>query len=134
MEPEYVPSESPDPQRPGVVYFEASLTPSCYRLADATHGDSSETNPRRAGDGQEQPDTPGTFLDLINRYQRVVADEPPHTETDSRRPKETRWRRPYLDESHQHNLECQCILGQRCKNGCHGHYTPRRRQTPSETQ
>ncbi len=36
MEPEYVPSESPDLQRPGVVYFEASLRPSCYRLADAT--------------------------------------------------------------------------------------------------
>ncbi len=93
MEPEYVPSEFSDSQHPGVVYFEASLRPSCYRLADATHGDSSETNPCRAGDGQDQPDTPGpgTFLDHINRYQRVVTEEPPHAETDSRRPKEMRW-------------------------------------------
>ena len=36
MEPEYVPSEFPDPQRPDVVYFKASLRPSCYQLADAT--------------------------------------------------------------------------------------------------
>ncbi len=106
MEPEYVPSEFLDPWRPGAVYCEASMRPSCRRLADATHGDSSEMNPRRAGDGQDQPDTPGTFLDSINRYQRVVAEKPPHAETDSRRPKEMRWHRPYLDESHQHNLEC----------------------------
>ncbi len=37
MEPEYVPSEFPDPWRPGAVYCEASMRPSCRRLADATH-------------------------------------------------------------------------------------------------
>ncbi len=87
MEPEYVPCEFPDPWHPDAVYCKASMRPSCRRLANTTHGDSSETNPRRAGDGQEPPDTPGTFLDRINRYQRVVTNEPPHTETDSRRPK-----------------------------------------------
>ena len=100
MEPEYEPEYIPDRrsyedlQCPGTVYFEASWRPSCDRLADATHGDSSETNPRRAGHGQEceQPDTPGTFLDRLNRYQRVVMNEPPHADTDSHRPKETRWR------------------------------------------
>ena len=102
------------------------MRPSCFRLADATHGDSSETNPCQAGDGQDQPDTPGTFLDRINRYQRVVMEEPPHTATDSHQPKEVRWHRPYPDESHQHNLECQCILGQRCTNGHHRHHTPQR--------
>ncbi len=38
MEPEYVPSEFPDPWRPGAVYCEASMRSSCRRLADATHG------------------------------------------------------------------------------------------------
>ncbi len=37
MEPEYIPSKFPDPWRPGVVYFEASVRPSCYCLADTTH-------------------------------------------------------------------------------------------------
>ncbi len=72
MEPEYVPSELPEPRCPGIVYYEASLRPSCYQLADATHSDSSEMNLCRAGDGQDQPDTSGTFLDCINRYQQVV--------------------------------------------------------------
>ncbi len=76
MEPEYVPSEFPDPWCPGAVYCEASMRPSCRHLADATHGDSSETNPRWAGDGHDQPDTLGTILDGINRYQRVVTGEP----------------------------------------------------------
>ncbi len=163
MEPEYEPTYLPGPdrrsyedlQRPGPAYFEASWRPSCDRLtdtlnqsgpngrpADATHGDSSETNPRRAGHDQEQehPDMdnmdapPGTFLDRLNRYQRVVANEPPHADTDSHKPKETRWRRPYPDEGHQHNLGCRCIPGQKCSNGHHGCYTPRRQRTPSETQ
>ncbi len=89
MEPEYASSEFPHPWRPGAIYCEASMRPSCLCLADTTHGDSSEMNPRRAGDSQDQPDTPGTFLDHINRYQRVVTEEPPHAATDSRRPRET---------------------------------------------
>ncbi len=134
MEPEYVPSGLPDLRHPGVVYYEASVRPSCYQLADATHGDSSKMNPRQAGDGQDQPDIPGTFLDHINCYQRVVTEEPPHAAMDSHRPREMRWRWPYPDESHQHNLECWCIPGQRCSNGRHGHFTPTRNRMPSETE
>ncbi len=103
MEPDYITSE---PQCPGVVYFEASARLSCYQLADTTHGDSLETNPHQVGDGQEQPDILGTLLDHINRYQRVMTEEPPHTATDSHRPRDTRWCQPYPDESHQHNLGC----------------------------
>ncbi len=134
MEPEYAPSHLPDSRHPGAVYFEASVRPSSYQLADTTHGDSSETNPCWAGDSQDQPDTPGTFLDRINWYQQVVTEEPPHTATDSHQPKATQWCWPYPDENHQHNLECWCILGQRCTNGHHGHYTLQRQQTPSDTQ
>ncbi len=34
MEPDYIPSE---PRCPGVLYFEASVRPSCYQLANAPH-------------------------------------------------------------------------------------------------
>ena len=53
------------------------------------------TVPRRAGDGQDQPDTPCTFLDRINHYQQVVTEKPPYAATDSCQPRETQWCRPY---------------------------------------
>ncbi len=36
MEPEHSPSKFPEPWRPGIVYFEASVRPSCYRLVNTT--------------------------------------------------------------------------------------------------
>ncbi len=42
MEPEYIPCEFPDPWCPGAVYCEASLRPSCRRLADATYSNQIE--------------------------------------------------------------------------------------------
>ncbi len=46
MEPEYVPSELPDPWHPGAVYFEASMRPSCFHLADATQAALDQLSPK----------------------------------------------------------------------------------------